>query len=233
VRFRQHDGRRLTPLEGLSLGVSRGEVVGLIGGSGAGKSLVAEALLGLLPRNAEIEGRLEVDGAPLRKGCLALAPQAVEALDPLQRIGAQIRHMGRLAGREADAARLLAEVGLEPGIAEAFPFMLSGGMAKRALIATALAAGAPFLIADEPTIGVDPEAADRLMALIAGLADAKRGVLLISHDLTRLAAIAQRLVILENGRLIETVEAADFRAGALRHPFSRALKAAQVWDAPC
>lgn len=233
IRFRQHAGQRLTPLEGVTLQVAKGEVAGLIGGSGAGKSLVAEALCGLLPRNAEVEGRLTVDGRPPWPGAIALAPQGIDALDPLARVGAQIARFARLAGHRADVGALAARLGLPLSALDAWPHELSGGMAKRALIATALANGAGYLIADEPTLGLDPDTADRIMDLLAGLAVDGMGVLLISHDLPRLVSRAARVTILRDGRMIETAPAGAFAAGTLSQGFSQELWAAQTWSVRC
>lgn len=239
VRFRRHQGAPLTPLAGVSLSAARGELVGLVGGSGAGKSLIAEAVMGLLPRNAEVGGELLLDGAPhplgtpVPPGRLALAPQGIDALDPLARVGVQIERFAALARRPLDASALMRSLGLSASAARAYPHQLSGGMAKRALIATALASGAQLLIADEPTLGLDPELADELMALLKRLAAAGTGVLLISHDLPRLVALCERVVILHEGAMVETAPASAFVSGALQHPFSRALWGAQTWSDPC
>jgi peptide/nickel transport system ATP-binding protein len=233
VRFRRHDGGRITALEGVSLRVNRREVVGLVGGSGAGKSLVAEALCGLLPRNAEVTGRLTVDRVALRPGQIALAPQGVDALDPLARIGEQVTRFARLGGRTVNVGDLLGGLGLSAEVARAWPHELSGGMAKRALIATALATGADWLVADEPTLGLDPETADMIMELLAGLAWQGKGVLIISHDLPRLVAQASRVTILHEGRMVETAQASAFATTGLVHPYARDLWAAQTWAAPC
>lgn len=233
VSFRRHNRTRLRPLEEVSLTLHRGEAIGLIGGSGAGKSLVAEALMGLLPRNAELSGRITLDGAALRAGQLALAPQGIDALDPLARVGTQIERFARLAGRSVDTRALMRSLGLRDESARAYPHQLSGGMAKRALIATALATGAELLIADEPTLGLDPEIAETMMALFAELAQQGKGVLVISHDLPRLVAITSRVIILQAGRMVETAPTAAFHAGTLTHPFSRALWAAQTWSDIC
>jgi peptide/nickel transport system ATP-binding protein len=239
VSFRRHQGGRTTPLKGVSLNVARGELVGLIGGSGAGKSLLAEAVMGLLPRNAEVAGSLSVDGqalrpgAPLPTGVLALAPQGIDALDPLARVGTQMERFARLAHRSVDAPALMRSLGLSAAAARAYPHELSGGMAKRALIATALASGAKLLIADEPTLGLDPDLADSLMALLGRLAEQGTGVLLISHDLPRLVALSERVTILQEGAMVETAPASAFADGTLQHPFSRELWAAQTWSEAC
>ena len=233
VRFRRHDGQSDLVLDDLSLTVPRAALTGLVGGSGAGKSLVAEALLGLLPRNARLRGTLSVDGRPPRTGDIALAPQGIEALDPLIRIGAQMDRMARLAGAEPQAVRLAQAVGLPEASLQAWPHELSGGMAKRALIATALATGARYLVADEPTLGLDPDMADKVLDLLAQIAKSGVGVLVISHDLPRLVARAQSITILHQGRMVETAPSAAFATDGLRHPFSRRLWTAQHWGQTC
>ena len=216
-------------LAGIDMSVQRGEVVGLIGGSGAGKSLIALALMGNLPHNAELSGHVTLDGAAIKAGQMALVPQAVDALDPLANVGVQIRRFAELSGQQADVAALLARVGLHASVATLFPHQLSGGMAKRVLLATALAQEADFLIADEPTLGLDPDAADGLLACLSGLAQQHKGVLVINHDLPRLVQIASRVIVLNDGHAVETAPSSAFSgAGAgLSHPFSRALWRAQ------
>lgn len=230
VRFRQHDGSRLAPIEDVSFTLGRGELVGLVGGSGAGKSLIAEALIGTLPRNAEVSGAVTLNGAVPPRGAIALAPQGRDALDPLAPSGRQVARFARLAGVSCDVPQLFANLGLPPSTVRLWPHELSGGMAKRVLVATALATGADYLIADEPTVGLDGASADRIMALLADLAASGRAVLVISHDLVRLARVARRMVILEEGRQVEVADAAAFAEDRLVHPFSRALWQAQTWE---
>jgi peptide/nickel transport system ATP-binding protein len=227
--FRRHDGRRDVALEGITLHVARGELVGLVGASGAGKSLVAETLLGLLPRNAERTGRVRAEGR------LALIPQGRDALDPLLPVGPQVRRMARLAGRRVEVGSLLASVGLSPSIERLWPHELSGGMARRVLIAQALATGTKGLVADEPSAGLHPEAAEQVMALLRDLSRQGCAVLVISHDLRRLAAVADRIVVLRDGRHVETAEASAFAAGTLREQFTLDLWEAQDWASagPC
>ncbi|WP_122522212.1 ATP-binding cassette domain-containing protein [Pannonibacter phragmitetus] len=235
VSFPSADGQSVQALKGLSLTVERGEVAGLAGASGAGKSLVAEALMGLLPGNAITGGHVTVDGQKPHPGSLALAPQTIDALDPLARTGPQLTRFGKPFGRAVDAAKLLADVGLEPEVAHAFPHELSGGMAKRVLLASALASGADFIIADEPTSGLDPDNADRIMALIASLAQKGQGLLVISHDLKRLAAIARRITVMQDGAIVETADTGCFASegSALSAPYTRALWRAQEIYGTC
>ena len=230
VHFRQHNGARLSPIRDVSFVLQRNSLTGLVGGSGAGKSLIAEALLGNLPRNAELSGRIAFDGSPPKRGTLALAPQSRDALDPLCPVGAQVARFATLAGRACDVPALFQILGLSPESLEQWPHQLSGGMAKRVLLATALATGADCIIADEPTAGLDGPTADRIMALLASLASGGKAILVISHDLMRLTRIADQMVILEEGRQVEVTSASAFHEGRLAHPFTRALWQAQTWD---
>lgn len=228
VRFRQHDGPALTPLSDVSFDAPPGVVTGLVGGSGAGKSLVAEAILGVLPRNATISGTVSLDGAPPAPHALALAPQGVEALDPLAPLDTQLTRFARLAGRQPDPAGLRSRVRLDAGADGAWPHQLSGGMARRALLATALATAPRVLIADEPTVGLDPATADAIMDLLAALARDGLAVLVISHDLPRLAARASSITVLREGRMVETAAATAFRdGGETLDPWTQALWRAQ------
>ncbi|MBI6629942.1 ATP-binding cassette domain-containing protein [Pontibaca salina] len=234
LSFRQHNGRRLEPLSGVNLTLDAGEVVGIVGSSGAGKSLVAAAIMGLLPRNAEATGSVQIDGAPITKGDVALAPQGIDALDPMAPVGRQLTRFARLAGLSADAGRrrienIMQQVQLPAPVLTLYPHMLSGGMAKRVLLATALIGRARILIADEPTLGVDPATADQIMNCLGGLAGPERAVLVISHDLPRLLGIAARLTVLKDGRMVEVCPSEHFRGIGERlvHPFTQALWQAQ------
>ena len=223
-------------LEGVSLSVERGEVVGLTGTSGAGKSIVAEALVGALPPDATRTGRITISDALIGTRTVALAPQHLDALDPLAPVGSQIRRVAQLAGQPANVPAALVSVGLPSDTARLYPHELSGGMARRVLLATALATGADWIVADEPTVGLDEAAATRVLSLLADLAAAGRGVIVISHDLTGLVRIASRIVILRQGRQVETASADAFAGtgSGLRDAFSRALWTAQlVQEAPC
>jgi len=229
VAFRRHGAPPLRPISGVAFEAPEGVLTGLVGGSGAGKSLVAEALVGALPRNAEVSGAVTLDGAPPRPGMLALAPQGLDALDPLAPLDAQLARFVRLSGRADTPAALKARVGLSAEAGAAWPHQLSGGMARRALLATALAMRPRVLIADEPTVGLDPLAADGVMDLLAALARDGLAVLAISHDLPRLAGRAASITVLREGRLVETAPAAAFSGGgdALSDGWTRALWRAQ------
>lgn len=235
LSFRQHDGTRISPLAGLNLSLGMGEVVGLVGGSGAGKSLVAASVMGLLPRNAETRGTVTLGGKPITPGAVALAPQGIDALDPMATVGHQLRRFALLAGVSRVTAKdriaaILSQVQLPPEVLKLYPHMLSGGMAKRVLLATALVGGARILIADEPSLGLDPATADRIMDCLRDLAGPDRAILVISHDLPRLIRIASHVTVLQEGQMVEACSAAHFHAEGTKlvHPFTRALWQAQA-----
>lgn len=225
-------------LNGLDLHVGRGELVAVAGASGSGKSLLAHAVLGTLPGNARVSGSLRFKGAPLtaerqkvlRGREMALIPQSVAFLDPLQRIGAQVRRAAFLSGASkktaADRQRRAFERYRLPASSERlFPFQISGGMARRVLLATATVGNADLLIADEPTPGLHADILRESLRHLRDLADEGRGVLLISHELEGVLEVADKVAVFYAGTVVEEAPAGDFRdgGGRLRHPFTGAL----------
>lgn len=234
-------------LRRVSLDVAAGEVRGLVGESGAGKSMIGKAVLGILPPSIEItEGEILLDGVDLlrlppaerrkRIGALAaLIPQdPLTALNPSHRIGPQItdRLVDILGWTRADADRrareLLAEVQIaEPDrVLRSYPHELSGGMRQRILIASAFAAEPKLIVADEPTTALDVTVQKQILKLIAGM-QARHGtaLLFVTHDLGVVSKVCQRLSVLYAGMVVEDASVADFFA-APRHAYSAALLAA-------
>ncbi len=224
-------------ISAMDITVCRGEVVAIIGSSGAGKSLLAHAVLGILPPNARMGGTITIDGEvltearkrALRGNTIALVPQSVGYLDPLVRVKGQVVQAARLSGMTRPAshgrqAEVFARYGLDAGVGGRYPHQISGGMAKRVLTATATAGEASLLIADEPTSGLDPEALSHALGHLRELADSGKGVLLITHDITAALSISDRVSICYAGVTLETVSAHAFgRPGALLHPYTRGL----------
>lgn len=217
-------------VENLNLTVDEGEIVAVVGSSGSGKSLLAHAVMGILPYNSEVSGDILFDGErltpervrKLRGKELVLVPQSVSYLDPLMKVGEQVT-MGKktLKGR---CREIFARYGLSEKVDEQYPFELSGGMTRRVLISTAVMELPKLVIADEPTPGLHPEAARRVMGHFKEMADAGAGVLLITHDLELALLTADRVVVLYGGRAIEEAEAAAFQdESRLTHPYTRAL----------
>ena len=238
ISFTQYDrGTRrhtLPVIHGLSFSIAPGQVTAVVGASGSGKSLLAHAILGLLPYNAALEGEIRYRGAPLtperaeqlRGREIVLVPQGVTYLDPLMKVGPQVRRGRRDAETRERSRAVLARYGLGEEVEGRYPFELSGGMARRVLISTAVMESPRLIVADEPTPGLDARAAGRILGHFRELAEEGAGVLLITHDLELALSIAQRVLVLYAGQTIEEADGADFSAGRLRHPYTRAL-----WEA--
>ena len=226
--------RTLPVIRDLSLSLLPGQVTAVVGASGSGKSLLAHAILGLLPYNSRAEGGILYRGTPLpperaatlRGREIALVPQGITYLDPLMKIGPQVRRGDRSPEARARSRAALSRYGLGPEVEDLYPFELSGGMARRVLIASAVAGHPRLIVADEPTPGLDARAAGRILGHFRELAEEGAGVLFITHDLELALTIAHRVLVLYAGETVEEAEAADFAAGALRHPYTRALWAA-------
>lgn len=235
ISFTQYTSKtrrhRLHVIDDLSLSIEAGQVVAVVGASGSGKSLLAHGILGILPYNAFLEGSIRYGGealdqaraARLRGKEIVLVPQGVTYLDPLMKVGAQIRK-GRRGKPLLDRCRaVLARYGLGPEVEDAYPFALSGGMARRVLISTAVIESPRLIIADEPTPGLDAQAAGRIMGHFRELADDGAGVLLITHDLELALTVADRVAVLYAGQTVEDAPACAFAAGRLLHPYTKAL----------
>jgi len=218
--------KELQVISALNITLRPGEIHAIAGSSGSGKSLLAHAILGILPRNARLGGEMLWFGEKLtpamqkklRGSQLALVPQSVAYLDPLMRVGPQI------CKDKAAAKETLAKYELDERTARMYPFELSGGMARRVLVATAAATKAKVIIADEPTPGLSPALAESAMARFRELADQGVAILLITHDLDLALRYADRISVFYAGTTLETAQASDFqREELLRHPYSRAL----------
>lgn len=238
ISFTQyHRGLRrqtLPVIRELSLSLLPGQVAAVVGSSGSGKSLLAHAILGLLPYNSHMEGSILYRGEPLtsrrlntlRGREIVLVPQGVTYLDPLMEVGPQVRKGRRDQEARRRSQAVLSRYGLGPEVERLYPFELSGGMARRVLIASAVAERPSLIIADEPTPGLDARAAGRILGHFRELAEEGAAVLLITHDLELALTIAHRVFVLYAGETAEEADAADFAAGRLRHPYTRALWAA-------
>ena len=236
VSFRMYDGsleqKELQVISDLRLTVRPGEIVAIAGSSGSGKSLLASAILGILPGNATIRGHLHYNGeeltpqrqAQLRGSEIALVPQSVAYFDPLMQVGRQVD--GHKKPYPTEKRRgLFKRLGLPAQTEKLYPFQLSGGMARRALVSTALLTDARLIIADEPTPGMSLEQALEALKLFREMADEGKAVILITHDIDLAFEFADRVAVFYAGTTVETALVSDFRTGpdALRHPYSKAL----------
>jgi len=238
-------GARVAAVTDVSFAVAPGECLALVGESGCGKSVLAGALLGFLPGNAELAGAALLsspDGPPLdllatpdrvlattvRGRRIGLVPQSPAAhLTPVRTARDQLEEtVAALApGERAPRARaeaVAARAGLAPADLDHYPHELSGGMAQRVATALALVGDPWLLIADEPTTGLDRALVEALVDELRRLVDDGRAVVMITHDLAAARRVADRIAVMYAGRLVEVGPTRDV-LDAARHPYTRGL----------
>ena len=233
VTFRRN-GRDVHALRGVNLTVAPGEILGLVGESGSGKSVLGFGMLGLLPRQARIDGTIAVTGADMVHGSAkelrkvrrldlgAVFQDPMTSLNPTMRIGRQV---AEAAGGADQALALLTAVGIPDAARRmrSYPHELSGGLRQRVMIAIAIAGDPELIIADEPTTALDVTVQAQVLSLLQGLRDQLGcSIVFITHDLGVAAQISDRIAVLYAGRIAEIGPTADvLRAPA--HPYTRGL----------
>jgi oligopeptide/dipeptide ABC transporter ATP-binding protein len=233
-----------TVVDNVDLYIERGESVGIVGESGSGKSQSALAILGLLPRHAQVGGSIEFDGKQIQgaseQALNALRARRIgivfqdpmQALNPYLSIGQQLRQIPVSHGL-ADAGtavtqvlEMLTSVGLPDPERQyrAYPHELSGGMRQRVMLASALIAEPDLLIADEPTTALDVTVQAQILDLLEDIRD-NTALLLITHDLGIVAGHCEHMIVLDNGRVVDQGQTTSWFA-APSHEHSKALLAA-------
>lgn len=249
VRFRMRGGRHIAAVTDATFDLAVGECLALVGESGCGKSVLASALLGLLPGNAQTTGSallaargtagavdlLAADERTLARTVrgrrIGLVPQSPAAhLTPVRTVRSQlVEALRELTGERGSALGKAAEAAAERAAYPAdhldrYPHELSGGLAQRAATALALIGDAPLLLADEPTTGLDRELVDRTADELRRHTDDGRALLMITHDLAAAERIADRVAVMYAGRIVELSPARSFFGGeGPRHPYARGL----------
>lgn len=227
----------LTPVVDLDLEVNTGQIVAVVGSSGSGKSLLVHAVLGVLPSNARVEGEIWFKGelltperqAAARGRQIALIPQSVSFLDPLMQVGAQVRRAAQLSGKNQHSAlaqrAIFQRYQLPLEVERWYPFQLSGGMARRALVSMAVVGEAELLLADEPTPGLHSAVVQETLNHLRQLADEGRGVVLITHDIQAALQVADQIAVFYAGTTVEIVPVTAFsgKGEGLLHPYTQAL----------
>jgi peptide/nickel transport system ATP-binding protein len=220
----------LEVIHSLSLDVKEGEILAVVGSSGSGKSILASAVLDLLPKNAVVSGKITYDGKLLSMKAtpdlygkeISFIPQSVDYLDPLMKVGKQVQGV---KGSKARQEELFEKYRLGKDTEKKYPFQLSGGMARRVLISGAVMGNPKLIIADEPTPGLDLELAMETLKHFRTLADQGTGILMITHDIDLALNVADRIAVFYAGTIVEIASTQDFLSGrdALRHPYTKAL----------
>lgn len=247
ISYPAADGEMKTVVKGISLDIESGDVLGLIGESGSGKSQTAFAVLGLLPPEAHIEAdEFFLDGhdllgndtsriAQIRRSLLAYVPQEpMSNLAPSFTVGTQLVEgiLSAKGGTKREARRLALDLLGKVGIADpartfrSYPHEISGGMAQRVLIAGAIAAGPRLLIADEPTTALDVTVQAEILDLLRSLQkDLSMSVLLVTHNFGVLADLCEQVAVMRSGEIVESGRYSQLYRGA-EHEYSRQLIAA-------
>ena len=226
------DGRML--LDGVSLRVHPGAVTALIGASGSGKTTTGLALLGEYPDGARVEGLVRV-----AEGAVGYIPQhPASVLNPARRVGVLLRDVARRSGggrAEVIDALCSAQLPEAEAVLRCFPHQLSGGQQQRVVLAQALLLGARVVVADEPTTGQDVLTKRRIVDELSAVVRQGIGLLLLSHDLDVVRELADHVVVLRDGRVVESGPAGQLSAAREderpRTPAARRLRTARR-DAP-
>ena len=226
----------LNVIRNLDIELYEGEILAVVGSSGSGKSLLAHAILGILPDNACTQGDIiykceildEKRKEKLRGDEIVLIPQSVNYLDPLKKVGKQIKISIKDKDKKTQdeiVDNLFKKYNLDKKVKNYYPFQLSGGMARKVLLSTALASDSKVIIADEPTPGLDEESLNEVLKDFRDIADSGRAILMITHDIMAALKIADKVAIFYAGSTLEIANTSDFKQKEveLRHPYTKAL----------
>ena len=226
--------RDLQVITNLDVDLYEGEILAVVGSSGSGKSLLAHAILGILPDNATTEGDIIYKGKKLnskekeklRGNEIAFIPQSVNFLDPLMKVSKQVKISIKNKEKANKLQRnIFNKYKLDNKVDEFYPFELSGGMARKVLLSTALVSDCKVIIADEPTPGLDEEARNEALKDFRNIADSGCAILMITHDIEAALKIADKIAVFYAGTTLEVANVSDFKGDGknLRHPYSKAL----------
>ena len=226
--------RELEVITNLDIDLYEGEILAVVGSSGSGKSLLAHAILGILPDNATTEGNIIYKGKTLtlkdkeklRGREIVFIPQSVNFLDPLMKVSKQVKisieNKEEANKRQRD---IFNKYGLDKKVDNLYPFELSGGMARKVLLSTALVSDCKVIIADEPTPGLDEKSLNEALKDFRNIADSGCAILMITHDIEAALKIADKIAVFYAGTTLEIANVNDFKGDGenLRHPYSKAL----------
>ena len=226
--------RELEVITNLDIDLYEGEILAVVGSSGSGKSLLAHAILGILPDNATTEGNIIYKGKTLtlkdkeklRGREIVFIPQSVNFLDPLMKVSKQVKiSIENKEEANKRQRKIFNKYGLDKKVDNHYPFELSGGMARKVLLSTALVSDCKVIIADEPTPGLDEKSLNEALKDFRNIADSGCAILMITHDIEAALKIADKIAVFYAGTTLEIANVNDFKGDGknLRHPYSKAL----------
>jgi len=226
--------RELEVITNLDIDLYEGEILAVVGSSGSGKSLLAHAILGILPDNATTEGNIIYKGKTLtlkdkeklRGREIVFIPQSVNFLDPLMKVSKQVKiSIENKEKANKRQRKIFNKYGLDKKVDNFYPFELSGGMARKVLLSTALVSDCKVIIADEPTPGLDEKSLNEALKDFRNIADSGCAILMITHDIEAALKIADKIAVFYAGTTLEIANVNDFKGDGknLRHPYSKAL----------
>lgn len=226
--------RNLKVITNLDIDLYEGEILAVVGSSGSGKSLLAHAILGILPRNSNVEGSIIYKNEildkkrkeKLRGKEIVLIPQSINYLDPLMKVSDQVKLSLENKKEPSEIQRnIFSKYGLNENVDKMFPFQLSGGMARKVLLSTALVSDTKVIIADEPTPGLDEKSLNEALGHFRDIADNGCAVLMITHDIDAALKVADKIAVFYAGTTLEVANVIDFKSEneKLRHPYTKAL----------
>ncbi len=240
----ERDGRSNLALSSVSLSISNGEIVGIVGESGCGKTMMALAIMGLMAENCRtVHGSIALQGLEITslsarsmrsfrgRRMSMIFQEPMVALNPLMRVGRQveevlaIHHIGNRSERRRRVRELFAQVGLSGSgfRSRQYPHELSGGMRQRVMIAVALAAEPALLIADEPTTALDATVQAQILDLLLDIRSRLgTSILFVTHDMGVIAEVADRVVVMYAGQVVEVASVQDLFARP-GHPYTAGL----------
>lgn len=239
ISFEQY-GRGLkkflsTPIRSLNIKINKGEILAIVGASGSGKSLLAHAIMDILPPNAIVKGTIRYQNKILDKKTIrsyrgnkiAFIPQSVNYLDPTMKVKNQVK-IGlpyNSFKRKEVQERLFEKFGLEKNDGELYPYQLSGGMLRRILFATCIREQTELIIADEPTPGIHQSALDIVLQQLREFANNGIAVMFITHDIISATKIADYIAVFKDGKTIEIAPSSYFSGNGerLKEEYSRRL----------
>ena len=225
--------KNIRVINDLNIDLYEGEILAVVGSSGSGKSLLAHAILDILPENASISGEIiykdEILDSKkiesLRKTDISFVPQSVNYLDPLMKVSSQVKiAVEDKAKKNILQRKIFDKYNLDEEVDDYYPHQLSGGMARKVLLANALVKKCSVLILDEPTPGLDEISLNEVLKDLEEVKKSNCAVLMITHDIEAALKIADKIAVFYAGTTLEVADINDFTdEDKLRHPYSKAL----------